>query len=206
MTTINTDYTIGIKREIVTALKPMFGNDFPIENLRNRVYVGLEYPYTPVQYPAIYITYQPRELRNIGVGHIEYSNDDSGTPVAIKHWYFSGTINFNIMTLSPFERDQLGAALVNILALGETEYVFSSFQDELIDATYVDLQYLPDIIHPGGDVTGDVPWGNNDERTFGTSYSIDVLGEFYSEPYTGDLIRIESVIVNGYRPDQPVPW
>lgn len=201
---INTDYTIGIKREVVTALQPLFGDDFPIEDLRNHVYVGLEYPYLPVQYPAIYVTFQPRDLRNVGVGHVEYSLDDTGSPIAVKHWFFTGTINFNIIALSPIERDQLGAALVNIISFGDTP--FQDFSKQLLNASYVDLQYLPDIIRPSGDVTNDVPWGNPDERTFGVSYSIDVLGEFYSEPSTGDLIKIESIIVNAYRPDQPKPW
>lgn len=204
---INTDYAVGIKREIVTALKPLFGDNFPIEALRNRVYVGLEYPYSQVQYPAIYITYQPGTLRNIGVGHIEEGiNPDDGTPFMVKHWYFTGTINFNVMALSQSERDQLGSAIVNILSLGETMPEFETFQDNLLNGTYVDLQYLPDIIHPGGDVSDTVPWDNPDERAFGTSYSIDVVGEFYSEPYTGELIEINSIEVHAYRPDQPVPW
>lgn len=74
---INTDYKIGLKREVVNALKPMFGSQFEYEDLRNHVFVGLEYPMKPIQYPAIYITFQEEELRNAGIGHVEtdYTDD-----------------------------------------------------------------------------------------------------------------------------------
>lgn len=204
MTVINDDYTIGLKREIVTALQPMFGNDFPIDQLQNHVFVGLEYPFSHTQYPAIYITYNERELRSAGVGHIEQAEDDDGTPYEVRHWMFTGSINFNVMTLSPKERDQLGAALVNILAF-DSDGFLEQFRDHLMDSTYVDLQYLQEIIHPGGEVTGQTPWNSETEMVFGRSYSVDVLGEFYSSRKTGEIIRWEHVQVHPYLADG-TPW
>lgn len=202
---INDDYTIGLKREIVTALEPMFHEDFPITNLRDRVYVGLEYPFSRVQYPAIYISYQETDLRSAGVGHVEQSVGDDGTPTEMRHWYFTGRINFNIMALSPKERDQLGAALVNFIAFGNSDDFFKRFHDQLMDSTYVDLQFLQEIIHPGGEVTGNPPWDTETEMVFGRSYSVDVLGEFYSNKSTGELVRWEHVHIHPYLPDGQ-PW
>ena len=205
MAVINDDYTIGIKREMVTALQPMFGNDFPIDNLANRVYVGLEYPLTDTRYPAIYLTYNENELRSAGVGHVEDATGPDGTPAQVKHWYFTGSINFNILALSPKERDQLGAALVNILAFGETNDFLNTFRTQLMNSTYVDLQYLQEIIHPGGEQVGNPPWESETDIVFGKQYSIDVLGEFYSNIYTGDLVQIDHVQVHPYT-DQGSPW
>lgn len=203
---INDDYTVGIKREVVTALEPMFHDTFPIEALRNRVYVGLEYPFTKVSFPAIYITYNETELRNVGVGHTEEVLTEDGTPTQVKHWRFTGTINFNIMSLSPKERDELGAALVNILAFGESNPLLSNFRTQMLNSTYVDLQFLQDIIHPGGEVMGVTPWASETELVFGKSYSIDIFGEFYSNAYTGELIRWEHVEVHPYITGHAAPW
>lgn len=203
---INYDYTIGIKREIVTALEPMFHDDFPIESLRNKVYVGLEYPFTQIKYPAIYITFNESTLRNVGVGNIEDATAEDGTPMQIKHWMFTGTVSFNIMALSPKERDELGAALVNILAFGESNPLLSFFRTSVMDSTYVDLQYLQDNLHPGGEVMGVTPWASETELVFGKSYSIDLLGEFYSNTYTGELVRWEHVEVHPYLTGTPPPW
>lgn len=83
---IQTDYKIGLKREIINALKPIFGDTFGYPELRNRVFVGLEYPMKPVQYPAIFVTYQEDEIRNAGVSHIEYDyTENSVFPKAVKH-------------------------------------------------------------------------------------------------------------------------
>lgn len=205
-TIINDDYTVGIKREAVTALEPMFHDDFPISELRNRVYVGLEYPFSNVRYPAIYITYRENQLRNAGVGHTEDATGTDGTPALIKHWYFTGTINFNVMALSPKERDQLGSALVNILGFGGTVDLLKTFHDNLLDSTYVDIQYLQDIIHPGGEVIGNVPWESETEIMFGTSYSVDVLGEFYSNVYTGELVQWEHIQIHPYTPEGTSWW
>jgi hypothetical protein len=82
---INTDYKIGLKREIVNALRPMFGDQFEYPDLRNKVFVGLEYPMKRLQYPAIYITFQEAELRNAGIGHVEKDyTEDAHWPKLIK--------------------------------------------------------------------------------------------------------------------------
>ena len=208
MATISMVYPQGIKREMVTALQPIFADaNFPIVNLRNRVYVGLEYPMTNVRYPAIYLTYRENDpIHNVGVGHIEESIGVDGTPMQVKHWMFTGTINFNILALSPNERDQLAAALINILAFGEGDDLLKTFTDQIMNSTYIDLQFLKDQIHPGGEVVGNPPWESETELTFGTSYSIDVLGEFYSNPWTGELVQIEHVQLHPYLEEAGPAW
>lgn len=204
---INDDYKTGIKREIVGALRPMFGSTFPYVDLRNQVYVGLEYPMEPVNYPAIYITFNEREIRNIGVGHIEQAVDDNLLPYKVKRWWFEGTINFNIIALNPLDRDRLAAALINILAFhhdGPEE--FSAFYDELYDADYVDLTLMTERIIPGGEQVGATPWDSEDELQYGNSYSVAVSGEFTSNASTNDLVQISTIRVSGYTPGEAPPW
>lgn len=201
------NYTQGVKRTAVSSLKPMFnGPDFPNDDLRGNVFVGLEYPLTEALYPAIYITFHEQELRNVGVGHIEELTNEDGSTSFLKHWLFTGSINFNILALSPDVRDELGSILINILAFGDVDSWLNRFQRDVLGSTYIDLQYLTDIIHPMGEVVGQVPWASETEMTFATNYAIDVLGEFYSHPYTGDIVTIENVNVFPYRKGDNPHW
>ena len=199
------NYTQGFKRAIVSSLKPLFSQpEFPIDDLRNHVYVGLEYPLTDVLFPAIYITFQEQQLRSVGVGHTEELTAEDGAPIRYKHWMFTGSVNFNIMALSPTERDQLSSILINILAFGDMNGWLNQFQQSVFTSSYIYLQYLKEIIHPMGETIGSVPWDSETEMIFSTNYAIDVLGEFYSNIYTGDLIEVEHVDIFPYREgDQP---
>ena len=124
-----------------------------------------------------------------------------------KHWIFSGRINFNIITLNPLDRDRLAAAVINAIAFGELPGELNDFWNQLRGTEYVYLQPLTDEITPGGEQVGNVPWGNEDELTFGNSYSIAVFGEFYSRPDTGELIQISEVDIYPYRyGEQDAPW
>lgn len=204
-TAITDDYKTGIKREIVNALKVVFGNDFPLPEYRN-IYVGLEYPMRPVNYPAIYITFTERELRNIGVGHEEISFDDSGSPFRHKRWWFEGAVHFNVVALNPLDRDKLSAALINVLAFNQDIPEFNVFYNELYDSDYVDLTLMSERIIPGGEQVGAVPWESEDELQYANTYSVNFTGEFTSNPYTGELIQISTIRVSGYNPGEPAPW
>jgi len=204
---ITTDYKIGLKREVVNALKPMFGNSFEYADLRNRVFVGLEYPMKKIQYPAIYITFQEEELRNAGIGHVELDyTEDQHWPKLIKRWIFNGQLNFNVIALNPIDRDRLSSALINMIAFGEYSPEFSDFWTELRDQDYVAMAPLMDRIIPGGEQIGAVPWESEDELQFGNSYSIKVFGEFWSKPESGELIEISEIDLYPYRQgEQPAP-
>lgn len=195
------DYKIGVKREIVSALKNAF---------TDRVkYIGLEYPRQQVQYPAIYITYVEGPVQNVGVGHVEQAEDETGNPIVAKHSSFTGTVNFNVLALSPVDRDEITSDLIALLQHGEVIPEYKSFKEDLMDADYVSLHLMTDDITPGGEAVGTIQFGDSDERQYGNSYSVNLFGEFYSDISTGDLIRISKVHVWPYIDEPPIfspPW
>ena len=206
MAKLNDVYPVGIKREIVTALRPLFGNDFPIEALQNRVYVGFEYPDRDIQYPAIFVTYTEGVIENMGVGHYDYFKDETNTMQIYRHFKFTGQVNFNIMTLNPQDRDQLSAAIVQILAMGQVQPEFVRFHDEIDDSDYITISLMTDQITPGGTQEGTVPWGDDEQTVFIATYSVKLFGEFYSNLSTGDLIEISEIDLYPYRTGEPAPW
>jgi hypothetical protein len=193
---ITTAYKMGLKRQIVHALDPVFGPEFPIPDYRD-IYVGLEYPMTNVQYPSILITYSETELRSVGVGYRATDYNETGNRYPYKVFRYQGMVHFNVMALNPLDRDKLSAALVNILAFAEVEDSLVGFVERLRDEKYASLALILDVITPEGEQEGDVPWGNEDEKIFTASYGVPVGGEFTSKPDgTGDLTEIDTIFVD----------
>ncbi len=200
------DYKIGTKREIVNALKPIFGDNFPIEDLRNKIYVGLEYPNEAIRYPAIYITYSEESIHNAGIGWTPEVTSVGGDLQQYRHWRFGGKINFNIMALNPLDRDRIASMLINLLAAGDQITAFQPFFDEVHDEDWVAITLQTERIIPGGESTEAAPWGDPDTQVFSVKYSINLLGEFVTDPITGGLIQISGVLVSPYREGRPQPW
>jgi hypothetical protein len=202
---ITTAYKTGIKKQVVSALKPTFGPTLPDERYRN-IYVGLEFPLEQVHYPAILVTYSEGPIRNVGVGHYEFVVDDNLITAKVKHFYFEGSLNFNILALNPTDRDNLSAIVINMLALGKNMPEFLDFWERLETETYVPLRLMTDVIDPGGEQVNEVPWQSEDERLFSNRYSVQVFGEFLSDPDSGDLIEIDTVELFPYEFGTPPPW
>lgn len=65
---------------------------------------------------------------------------------------------------------------------------------------------LMDRIIPGGEQIGAVPWESEDELQFGNSYSVQIYGEFWSKPESGELILIDQIDLYPYRTGEQEPY
>jgi hypothetical protein len=198
---IITDYKIGVKREVVTALKPVFGPNYPDPNLASKIYVGLEFPMEEIRYPAIYVTYNEGPIENVGIGH--YEVDDQLR--IIDHFKFRGTLNFNVLALKPIDRDMLSAGLIQMLTVGRNNPVFKDFHEQIMDGDWVSLHIMKDYITPSGEVTAPVPWNDDEMQIYSNSYSVAIFGEFIGDAQTGDLIQIGQVNIYPYRKGSAIP-
>lgn len=201
---ISYGYKVGVKREIINALKDVV-NEWPEERLRGKIRVVNEYPLREIEYPMITVRFLERTLENIGVGHFEVDYDVDGTPYKLLHWLFTGQLQFTVHALSPLDRDMVAEGLLNLLAFGQEIPEFAEFHQEIRDFDFVALQINTDVIHPGGDSNGTPAWGTPDDIVFSSTYSVDILGEFFTDPRTSDLVQIGKVIAYPYKPGQPIP-
>lgn len=213
------EYKIGVKREIVHALSLVFKDQYPDEQLRNRVRVSSTFPFAEIRYPFILITFSEGPIRNVGLGHYALEQDpnkwnpdpttldDQPSGRIYKHFRFQGNINFNILALSPQDRDMLSEGLVNILAFSDLMPEFAPFWNEIRDSDYISIALLTDEITPGGDTDFIAPWDpEGDERVFSATYSVPIFGEFFTDPISGGMIRISQVdtyAFSGNFPDDP---
>jgi hypothetical protein len=203
--TINTSFKIGVKRELVSALRKAFGNSYPDPQLANHVSVVAEYPLKEISYPMVVMHFNPGQIRNIGLGHyeIDYTNDLE--PALVKRWIFDGSITLTVYALTPMDRDMVILGLLNMFAFGDQIPGFEDFWNEIRDYDFVALQINTDNITEGGDSVVSVPWDDDESPVFTDSLTIQVLGEFATLPTSGALVRINSVTVYPYQPGAPVP-
>lgn len=205
MNTLSLEYKIGIKKEIVNALRKVFDNDYPDEQLRGKVKVHAEYPLSEITYPMVLVKFNPGKIQNIGIGWWEYDETKEGDMARVLHWMFEGSLAFEVYALTPLDRDMVIVGLVNLFAFGTEIPGFVDFHNEISDYDYVAMSLMMDHMQEGGDSVVTVPWGNQDEPVFTDSITLDLIGEFFTNPTTGALVRINAVKVYPYRPEQPVP-
>lgn len=198
---IVTDYKVGLKTEIVRALAPIFGPQYPDPQLRGKVAVTYEYPRVITKFPAIYINYSEGPIQNVGVGHYEREGD----LIEYKHFKFRGDVNFNVLALTAKDRDLVTAGLLNVLAFSDRQPEFAKFHKEIHDSDWIRIQMLKDEIQPAGETTGPVPWDSPDELIYAARYSVALFGEFYSNPATGQVITISEVNAYPYNYLDPAP-
>lgn len=201
---ISYEYKIGVKREITNALRDAVEN-WPDDKLRGQIQVVNEWPTKEIHYPMILVTFQEQEIKNVGIGHREIAYDDDESPYTLLHWFFRGVLRFEIFAETPVDRDYVAVGLLNAIAFGKDIPGFQKFWSELYDNDFIALQINTEHITPSGDSVADVPWGNPDEHIFTTAYSVELIGEFFSNPYTGGLVQISEVIAYPYKKDQPIP-
>lgn len=213
MAQITYSYPMGVKREIKDALQDVFSKHPDVQQRKTKV--SLEFPLDLQKYPAIFITYDEKLQQNVGLGHIEYTEDD--TPRYFKRWRFEGQINFNIYALTTQDRDMLGSTLINLLAFSDEIPEFTDFQREIYDSDFVSMTIMSDNVVTAGDqppITAD--WSGGDELVYPKSYSVNVNGEFFTDPTTAQLIEINDIDLFPYQAglgdpvptgaNDPAPW
>jgi hypothetical protein len=195
--TISYAYKVGLKREIVQATRDAFST-WPDEQYRGKVAVVNEWPLSEIKYPMVVLHFQENSIQNIGVGHFEIDYDADGSAFKLMHWVFEGVLTFTVYANDPLDRDKLAVGILNMFAFGREIPEFKHFMDELVDDDFIALQVNTDKIIPGGDNTVTPPWGNPDDNIFSTSYGVEILGEFFTDPRTSDLVRIDKIIARPY--------
>lgn len=175
-------YRMEIKRAVVRTLRQVFDADYPDSQLRN-IFISIEHPQVPEQYPAIFVTYNETELRTAGVGHIEVGDPDEGEDGSLsqRRWMFKGNVGIEIFGLTSQDRDYLADHFVNMFAYSAISIYTAPFIPGIVTSPNVDIQMNLDSLAPGGEETvSQVSWGSADQRIYKVSYSFGVFGSFTS--------------------------
>lgn len=194
MDNISYSYKLGIKEEVVNALRLVFGPTYPDSQYASKVMIASEYPGLEVEYPLIVMRFTSNEVKNVGVGHWEI--DPAFPSKEVLHWRFTGSITFTVYALSPLDRDKILSGLTNLFAFGRDIPAFANFQNQVRNQTFVTLVIMSDAFNEGTDSAMPPAWNpTSNELLYSNSMIFQVFGEFFTSPSTGDLVEIDSVNV-----------
>jgi hypothetical protein len=211
-------YKTYVKTALVEALRQVFANH-PDEILR-RTKVSIDYPTSENLYPTVIVRFYEREIRNAGIGHVEYlvRLDDDGFETAIRdkfrHYLYNGDIEFAIYALTSKDRDLISDTVVQAVAMPDMATYTNNFfnrlyhppadTDDYDDARYNFVNLNSDLVTGFGETQTQQPWLSEDQLQYQTSYRVGIYGEFYSlPPYTDATVHgvIEKVNVYPYMED-----
>lgn len=186
------------------ALQATFDGIYPEPDFRN-LKIGIEYPISQADYPGIWLNWDDTdELRIAGIGHVEIA-EVGGVEKIVTRWRFAGTVTLTIVALSSLERDRLYDELVKVLAFARVTESVSEFRDRVEQNDLVAMNANFDLLRPSGDnAAPGTPWGT-DEFIYERSISIDLIGEFVSDPDSMILVPLRLIRAIGYQQGTPEP-
>ena len=195
-------YLRAIKTTAVQAVRQGFEAFYPEPDEgggSRELFVSIEYPVEEANYPAIWVDYEGSELRTVGIDHTE--QDASGN--TFTRWRFAGHVVFTIVALSSNERDMIYDQLVGVTAFaaqsdfpGQFRQVVENNPLVAVEWSFDSLEDRPPAAAPG------TPWATMD-IVYERGFSVQVLGEFLSDPNTFELVNLEEIQVTAI--DQAFP-
>lgn len=200
-------YLRTIKTTAVQAVQQSFQVRYPEpdpDGGTRDLFVSVEYPVEQAQYPAIWVDYEPSELRTVGIAYTE--QDSSGNAYA--RWRFAGHVTFTIVALSSNERDLIYDQLVALTAFASQSGFPSEFRRVVEEAPLVAAEWSFDSVEdrPSAAAPG-TPWGTMD-IIYERGFAIQVIGEFASDPNTYELVNLSEIEVvmtpEGYPDEETV--
>lgn len=188
-----------IKRTLVAALKTVFTEEYPEQQLRG-INVSTAFPLKRENFPAIIVNYSESVVQNAGVGHIEYLEDEDFLTIPAKHFRFEGTIEFVTTALTPLDLDTISDSVVELLAFGRLDALLNRFFDRIYAEVpdSAQISFHSDYLSPLGETQMATLWGSEDGIVYQGGYSIAVSGGFYSTIREQDVAGfIDNIIVYG---------
>jgi hypothetical protein len=191
-------YLALLKTAVTKALQSTFDGLYPNPDFRD-TWVSIEYPNDVQAYPGIWIGYTDSGALEIaGINHREIVVGlDGGHEVT--RWKFQGSLSLTVAAFSSLERDNLYDELVRVIAFAQVENTpIARFRTIMENNPYLGINLNYDVLHPSGDAASPgTPWGGN-EIIYERTLSLDVIGEFVSDPTTNEIVPLSEVQVQGY--------
>lgn len=189
------------------AMEQTFDAEYPEPDFRN-LKVSLSYPASEQDYPSIWCGFEPiGELQTAGVGHQEFSEASwSGRVRPLRRWTYQGYASYTIVALTNLERARLFDEIVKIMAFGDNASgPMGQFRRIVEDNEFIASNIDFDEIGMSGFAeTVGTPWGT-DEVIYEATITMEVIGEFISDPDAATLVPLSEIRVYDYSDAEPDP-
>lgn len=201
-------YIVPLKTAITEALRNTFDIQYPSKDFSGTVNISIEYPINKQDYPGIWVQFEDTDpLEIAGIKHREIVYDEDNRPHEVTRWRFFGTLSFTCVAMTSLERDRLFDELVRIFAFSQVDYsAVTEFRDTIENNDLIACSINYDVLRPSGDSAGrGTPWNTEDEVIYEKTLSVDIIGEFVSNPNTNALEILSKIEVEGYLTGTPSP-
>jgi hypothetical protein len=179
---------------LTQSVRETFNANYPVAEFQN-LHVSPEFPILQENFPAVWVDFAPAgDLHTGGIDQILWTDpDDNDVVHAYKKWLFQGRAQYTIMALSSLERDRLFDELVKMMAFGQLNPQLSIFRSTIENNPWIGAQIDFDQIGQEGKVASSgTPWGS-DDMMYEITLTVQVIGEFASEPSTGEFVLLDHV-------------
>lgn len=200
-------YLTHTKTMFIEAIRETFDHDYPTPRLRD-IHVSMEYPVQEQHYPSIWVDYEDADaLSNMGIAHVEHEIGSDGKPTRRKlfRWQFKGWVQITMVALSALERDTIYDELIRAVAFGRANPDGSILREKVENNDLVAISMDWDQIQPRGAAAAPGTMWGTDDIMYERSIALQVIGEFVSEPFGGELYDLTKIIWEGYYDDGTRP-
>lgn len=172
---------------IITALREVFDSGYDRDPQFIDLKITQTQPLVELDYPCIVVSYENRTVQNAGVGHEEWFPDAKNVLRKWHHSRFEGSLDFEIHTLTPLDRDILADALTEVIRFGRLDAALLPFFTTLygnptdpVGLIFNQIMFDADEVTSGGNTAGIAPWSPEDLLVYQTSLSTEVHGGYYN--------------------------
>lgn len=156
-----------------------------------------DYPQAEVNYPGIWVNFTMQgDVKNVGIGHIEYSEDAEGDVHEVYRWHFGGFIELTIGAMSNLERALLLDGITKDIAVARVDknregVLRSHIENNDLIGQIVTWESFT--ISGFGEAQG-TPWGS-DDVIYEATVTLTIAGEVVLDPLTGALVPLSEVVI-----------
>lgn len=190
----------------VEALRTVFDSAHPVTEYQG-LWVSIEFPMAKANYPGIWVEFETTApLQTAGIDHKEVAADGQGVEREVRRWRFAGRLMFTVAAMTTGERDKLADELIKVLASGMANPRLARFRQAIEHNDLIGLQPNWDRMDPSSPSSGPgTPWGS-DEYIFDRTITMEVQGEFVSDPAEDESPLVPLSAVKVYHRAEGEPW
>jgi hypothetical protein len=185
-------YLRTIKTTATEALQAAFQVAYPETDSAGGdkpIYISQEYPVEEAHIPAVWVEFEPTDLRTCGIA---YTEEDAQGNIYTR-WRFSGMASFTVAAMSSNERDLIYDQMVALIAFASQAEAPSTWRQTIEASDLIATTWSYDTIENRGNAAAPgTPWGT-DEVMYERGIALQVLGEFVTNPLTLDLVNLSEI-------------
>lgn len=187
-------YLRTIKTTATEALQAAFQVAYPETDTAGGdkpVYISQEYPVEKAHIPAIWVEFEPTDLRTVGIAYTE--TDTEGN--LYTRWRFAGMATFTVAAMSSNERDMIYDQMVALVAFASQTEAPSTWRQTIESSDLIATTWSYDTVDSRGEAAAPgTPWGT-DEVMYERGIALQVLGEFVTNPITLQLVNLSEISI-----------